>query len=281
MNRAVVVYLDYTRGLLQQFACLYRSYQYIGANKDTDLVVFGPKKSLELVPDDCIKIELEPLEGIWKTYRFMNSIYCVASKEADFLTSYDYILRTDVDTFLTPSWNDYIPAYYTVGRGAYANSDLVRTNLKQISQRFNLRHQGIHNIGSTHYGNASLVREVCKLSVDIAKYLLEEEFSENEGQWPGWFRGVSSMYSTEIAVNHLVDMIDIKPEMLDYDSTSINSISLHPHIHCWHTNNLFSKFKYGDGEYDQLQPNLASNEVRHYCLKMGLDAKRMFPNLFV
>jgi len=280
MKRAIAVYLDYTRGLLQQFACLYTSYKYINCSQDTDLVVFGPKVSLDLVPDDCIKVELNPLGGIWKTYRFINSISCVGSEQAEFLNSYDYVLRTDVDTFLTPAWNTYIPDYYSVGRGAYAGEE-VNKNTKRVAQKLNVRHQGIHNVGSTHYGASSLVRDVCNLSVEIAYYLLTKEFAVYGGAWPGWYRGVTSMYSTEIALNHLVDVIDIRPDQLDFDSTSTNSIYDHSHIHCWHTDNLFSKFKYGDGLYDHMLQDFESDEIRQYCLNIGLEAKKKLPRLFI
>lgn len=281
LKRAIVVYLEYSRGLLQQFACLYTSLKFINCSHDTDLVVFGTKQTLDLIPDDCIKVELNPLEGIWQTYRFMNSISCVGSKQAEFLNNYDYLLRTDLDVFLTPAWNSFFPTDYTVGRGAYCNNEEVRGNIKRIANKFNLRHQGVHNIGSTHYGTPSLVREVCKQSVDIAYYLLTEEFKDDYGAWPGWYGGVSSMYSTEIAVNHLVDEINVRPDMLDFDSTSTSSIHDHPHIHCWHTDHLFSKFQYGAGKYDHMLPSFNSNEVRQYCLTIGLEAKKRLPRLFI
>jgi len=280
MKRAIAVYLDYTHGLFKQFACLYTSYKFINCSQDTDLIVFGPKSSLDLVPDDCIKVELNPLDGIWKTYRFINSISCIGGKQAEFLNSYDYVLRTDVDTFLTPAWNTYIPNYYTVGRGGYSGEE-VKGNIIRVARKFNTRHQGIHNVGSTHYGASNLVRDVCKLSVEIAYYLLTEEFAKKEGAWPGWYRGVTSMYSTEIAVNHLVDVIDYRPDQLDFDSTSTNSIYYHPHIHCWHTDHLFSKFQYGDGKYDHMLSNFESVEIREYCLNIGLEAKKKLPRLFI
>ncbi|MED1205442.1 hypothetical protein [Heyndrickxia acidicola] len=281
MKRAIVVYLDYTRGLLQQFACLYTSFKYVDCSDNTDLVVFGPKASLDLVPNDCIKVELNPLEGIWKSYRFINSLHCISSDKSEFLAEYDYLLRTDVDTFLTPAWNPYLPNFYTVGIGAYCNTENVLKNIKRVSEKFGLRHQGLHNIGSTHYGGAIKVMEVCKLSEQIAYYLLTEEFAQDGGDWPDWFCGVTSMYSTEIAVNHLVDRLNIEPDILDFPSTSTNSFYHHPHIHCWHTDNLFSKFQYGDGKYDSMLDDIHSIEVRQYCLRMALKAKRSLPGLYI
>ena len=55
---------------------------------------------------------------------------------------------------------------------------------------------------------------------------------------------VASMYWLWIAANHFVDQINIDTERLDYGSASSESIDNHPHIHCWHTNNMFSKFQF-------------------------------------
>jgi hypothetical protein len=280
MKRAIVVYLDYTPGLLRQFACLYTSYKFINCSHDTDIVVFAPSKSLKLVPDDCIKVELNPLDGIWSSYRFINSISCLIDEKSSILENYDFILRSDVDTFLTPSWNHFYPEIYTVGKGAYYNTVEVKEGINRVSQKFNTRQQGIHNIGSTHYGETKLIRDVCKLTLDINHYLIKEEFAQNDGEWPSWFKGVSLLYATEIATNHLVDKFEARPDLLDFDSTSRDSIYSHPHIHCWHTDNLFSKFQYEYGAYDNIVPE-DNDEIRHYCLRMSLDAKMKYPQLYV
>ncbi|MCM3735098.1 hypothetical protein M3215_04525 [Bacillus cytotoxicus] len=278
MRRAVVVFVEDNKHLLLQLGCLYTSLKYIQSN-DTDLVVFGTKEALKKVPDDCIKVECElannPPEFL--RYRFINSISCLAGEQAAFLNHYDYILRTDADTFLTPAWNSFYPALYTVGRGGYVNDEKTRSNLKRISSQFHLRHQGLHNLGSTHYGNASLVREVCKLATTITAHILTEEFKDDEGKWPSWYRGVASMYGCEIAANHFVDQITIDPKRLDFGSASPESIDDHPHIHCWHTNNMFSKFQFTAGKYDDLSTDhLDINRIKDYCLFIALKSKQFF-----
>lgn len=278
MRRAVVVFVEDNRNLLLQLGCLYTSLKYI-QSKDTDLVVFGTKEALEKVPDDCIKVECEvasdPPEFL--SYRFINSISCLVGEHADFLNEYDYILRTDADTFLTPAWNDYYPALYTVGQGGYVNDQNTRDKLKQIAQKFNLRHQGLHNLGSTHYGSASLVREVCKLATEISAHILTEEFPDGEGQWPGWYKGVTTMYAAEIAVNHLVDQVIKDGIKIDFGSSSSNLIHNHPHIHCWHTDSMFSKFQFCADKYDHLDTkDLDKNIIKNYCLHVALMSKQYF-----
>ncbi|MHC0036668.1 DUF7164 domain-containing protein [Pseudoneobacillus sp. C159] len=278
MRRAVVVFVEENKHLLLQLGCLYTSLKFIKSH-DTDLVVFGTKEALKKVPNDCIKVECElandPPEFLH--YRFINSISCLALEQANFLDDYDLILRTDADTFLTPAWNKFYPALYTVGQGGYVNDDLTRSNLKRIAAKFQLRHQGLHNLGSTHYGSASLVRDVCKLATKITAHILTEEFKNGEGQWPSWYRGVASMYGCEIAANHFVDQIIKDGNRIDFGSASTESIDNHPHIHCWHTDNMFSKFQFTAGNYDDLSVDgLDINKIHNYCIFIALKSKEYF-----
>ncbi|WP_027339767.1 DUF7164 domain-containing protein [Halonatronum saccharophilum] len=275
MKRAIVVFVEDKKRFELQLKALYRSYKYI-KSKDTDFVVFGTKKALKWVPDDCIKVNYEILSEPkeFLEYRFINSISCLVGNQADFLDEYDLILRTDADTFLTPAWNSFYPDIYTVGKGGYTNNDEVRENLKRVAHSFGLRHRGIHNLGSTHYGNARLVRKVSSLALSIAEYLLTEEFKEDGGSWPGWFEGVTTMYSCEIAVNHLVDEFKVDGKKLDYGSAATDSIAVHPHIHCWHTNKRFSKFQFEAGNYDSISvKDLDIDKVNDYCLYIALKSQ--------
>lgn len=275
LKRAIVVFVEDKRPLKLQLQGLYTSYKYI-SSKDTDLVVFGTKEALEWVPDDCIKVEYNILSepDVFLNYRFINSISCLVGSQADFLDKYDLILRTDADTFLTPAWDSFYPDLYTVGQGGYANNNEVRENIKRVADYFGLRHQGIHNLGSTHYGNARLVREVSKLALSISEYLLATEFKDTEGAWPGWYSGVTTMYSCEIAVNHLVEKFIVDGTKLDYGSAATDSIATHPHIHCWHTDSMFSKFQFEAGNYDHLSTeNLDIDKVHNYCLYMALKSQ--------
>ena len=281
MKRAIVIYIENKRNLMLQFGCLYTSFKHI-KSKDTELVVFGTREALDIIPNDCVKVECESVidNPEWKGYYRLNSINCLNSKNSGILDRYDTILRSDVDTFITPAWNSFYPDMYMVGKGGYVNDDNTRSNLKRISEHFGLKHQGIHNMGSTHYGSSKLIREVCKLAMSTAHHLLNIEFVDHEGKWPGWYRGVTVMYSNDIAVNHLVDKTNLKidGEKLDYYSTSEESVLNHPHIHCWHTDKIFSKFRFIDGIYDNLSMNdLDIGKVKDYCLYMALKSKKDMP----
>lgn len=279
MRRAIVIFLENQRDLMLQFGCLYTSLKYI-QSKDTDLVVFGPSDALDKLPDDCVKVECPPLSEPpeWVNYRFINSLSCLVSENSHILESYDYLLRSDVDTVVTPAWNSFYPELYTTGRGWYVNNDEVRSNMKRVAHSLGLRHRGIHNVGSTHYGKPQWVREVCRLAVSLTYHILTKEFRDHPGQWPGWYQGVSSLYGTEIAFNHLIEQANPDQQQLDAFCTSQESIHKYPHIHFWHTFDLFSKFHFSAGYYDHLDTeNIDIVPIRNYCLFIALKSRKEMP----
>lgn len=279
MKRGIVLYIEDKRNLMLQFGCLYTSFKHVRPD-DTDLIVFGTEKALAKIPDDCIRVECAPASDmpVWYNYHYINSISCLTGEDADFLDKYDLLLRSDVDTFLTPAWNSFYPDLYMTGGGGYVNDEDTRTRLKNISSLLGLRHKGIHNIGSTHYGYAPLVRDVCRYAMKAALHIFTNEFPDGEGAWPGWYKGVTTMYASEIAVNGLVDQFRIDPMKLDYYSTSKESVNDHPHIHCWHTDEIFSKFWFWAGKYDHMSMDeLDIDIIRDYCLYMALKSRKEMP----
>lgn len=279
MRRAVVVFMEDKRDLMLQFGCLYMSLKHI-QSQDTDLIVFGTKEALKKIPDDCIKLECKKASNPPELLQYprINSIHCFTSQHADKLDDYDYILRTDADTFLTPAWNRYYPDAYTVGKGAYVFYQSVKDNLKRVASGLGYEHRGLHNLGATHYGKAKSVKEVSCLAASIAKHLLTKEFHRDKGKWPYWYGGVTNMYSNEIAVNHLIKDVSIDHHNLDFESTSQESVMNHAHIHCWHTNHIFSKFEFVAGKYDRLSTNnLDLMKIKDYCLYIALKSKREMP----
>lgn len=278
MKRAIVVYLEDKQFLINQFFRLYTSLKFIRAN-DTDILVFGTKEVLPKLPEDCLKIECNTVDGPpeVKNYLYLNSIHFFSDpKVSNILKDYDYILRSDADTFLTPAWNHYFPEKYTVGHGAYAFSEEVRRNLKRVAAQLGLNHRGIYNIGSTHYGKPEDVIKVHKEAFSISKFLLTEEFKDHEGRWPDWYRGVTLLYSCDIAMNHYIQDFNIDVVNIDYPSTAKDYIYEHVHIHCWHTDGLFSKFKIEEGAYDHYrQEDLDFNRIHEYCLYIALKAREI------
>jgi hypothetical protein len=116
------------------------------------------------------------------------------------------------------------------------------------------------------------------LSLPVTQHILNQEFHDGPGEWPRWYKWVSILYGTEIAVNHLVENICIDYGKLDYFSTSKDSIREHPHIHCWHSDECFSKFQFVAGKYDHTDlDGLDIDKVQDYCLYIALKSKLDMP----
>ena len=263
-------FVEDDRHLIQQVLALRHSWLYT-RSPDTDLVVMGPADVLARLPDDLVKIAQQPAadDPVWRGYRYANSVACLNGAGAERLDRYTHVLRTDVDTFITPAWNDFHPTNFLVGSGGYSNDDEIRQRLRDIAARYGLVHRGLTNVGATWYGPTEAVRRAGAFAEMLTKHILTHYFSEHEGEWPGWYRGVASMYAGEIAVNHCAPDAQ-RSELLEGFSTSREPLSRYAHIHCWHTDEKFSKHHFMSGRYTpEDAQNLDLNVVRDYCMAMS------------
>ena len=269
-RRAIVCFVGDRPHLVQQVLALRLSWLY-ARSPDTDLVVMGPAPVLARLPDDLVKIEQRSVENEpeWHGYYYTDSIISLNGAGAERLDHYSHILRTDVDTFITPAWNDFHPAEFTFGYGGYSNDDDVRRRIRDIAAQYGLTHHGITSIGSTWYGPTETVRRACAFSEMLIKHLLTHHFASDEGRWPGWYRGVSTLYAGEIAVNHCAPDAQ-HSELLDAPTTSLEPISRYAHIHCWHTDEKFSKHAFMAGRYTaEDAQDLKLENVRDYCMAVS------------
>jgi len=269
-RRAIVCYVDDHNHVIQQALALRQSWLYSECD-DTDLVAFGPESVVSRLPEDVVRIVQAPAadDPVWRKYRRVNSITCFNGTGSEQLESYSHLLRTDVDTFITPAWNEFRPTMFTHGKGGYSNSDDVRQRIRDIAAEYGLQHRGITNVGATWYGSTSLVRRAAAFTELLAKHIITHIFATDEGKWPGWFRGVSVMYACEIAVNHCAPDAE-RTHVLDSPSTSELPIVQIPHIHCWHTDKKFSKHWFMSRRYtEEDAQNLDLSIVRDYCMEMA------------
>jgi hypothetical protein len=239
---------------------------------DTDLVVLGPEELLTRLPDDLVKIAQQPAadDPIWRGYRFINALAGLNDVGAEQLNRYSHILRTDVDTFITPAWNSFYPMTFTYGTGGYAVDNAVRQRIRDVAAEYGLVHRGKTNIGSSWYGPTAVVRRAAAFAELLTKHLLNGDFASDPGQWPGWYRGVAIKYAGEIAVNHCAPDAQ-HSDLLDVSSSSTESIERYPHIHCWHTDQPFSKHVFMNGGYPlEEAENLDMEIIRDYCLALSL-----------
>jgi len=269
-TRAIVCFVENNDHLLQQVLALRQSWLYV-QSPDTDMVVMGPKSVLARIPDDIVKIEQRAVadDPEWFSYRYGNATAYLNGVGAHQLDRYAHILHTDVDTFITPAWNGFYPDGFVCGSGGYSNDDDVRDNIRAVAAQFGLQHRGLTNTGATWYGPTALVRRVAAMTEMLTRYILSRHFRSNEGAWPGWYRGVAQMYAAEIAINHCAPGAS-RTDQLDMFSTSRRSVRDYPHIHCWHTDEDFSKHRFMAGGYSASDArNLNLDIIADYALEMS------------
>jgi hypothetical protein len=270
-RRAIVCFVEEKEHLVQQLLALYLSWLETNS-PDTDLVVMGPEDVLARLPEELVKIPQQPAadDPVWGGYRYINPIAGLNGAGAAQLDGYSHLLRTDVDTFITPAWNTFYPATFTFGTSAYANNEEVRQRIQALAAEYGLTHRGLTNIHTTWYGPTAVVRRAAAFTELLTKHLLTHEFAQDAGHWPGWFRGVAVRYAGEIAVNHCAPEAQ-RSELLDAPSTSNESIERYPHIHCWHTNQHFSKHAFMAGKYSREDIDDRDVTIIHnYCLAVSL-----------
>ncbi|OQR98006.1 hypothetical protein ACHHYP_20405 [Achlya hypogyna] len=262
----------------------------------TDIVIYTTDMTEELAslncsteprmsrtePNKCIVVpDFVSMKTERFNYGYADSLKVVAM---DHNPLYDYLLRTDIDTFLTPAFATWKPAVVVVGQGGYVmDGTTTAARLEAISRKLNLTAPTLNNVGSTWYGPATVLRSCAQLTVTTMLYLHDHEFTDEEkspeyGQqgWPNWHHGVLTMYAGHLAMNHCARDVGIakREDMLDFPTTSLESPHEHAHLHTWQNGERFSKFAFMDGEYRRenlsaLHPN---ESIADYAMYLALDA---------
>ena len=110
------------------------------------------------------------------------------------------------------------------------------------------------------------------LQKSITEKLLRYGWPKGErGNWPGWFKGVSSMYAIEIAVNALVQPMQIHQGSFDCYCAYNKMSSLDLHIHAWQQNdaNIFNKKLWHENKLPKETYNYVPNFAGGYCLMIA------------
>ncbi|CAF0732743.1 unnamed protein product [Brachionus calyciflorus] len=226
------------------------------------------------------------------SYNYLDSILMAFEGYAYFKSAgYDYLIRSDMDTFLTPMFADWLPVHcndFVVGGGGYS-SEFNRKRFRRIAQNLGLNYPDAGGLGSTWYSTPDQFRLVSYLTLFGMGYLANEEFSEPERQgkvgtilWPDWHYGVLLLYGQNIALNHLIGSKQLSivklNELIDYPTANTQSIFKKLHLHVYHGEDMFSKFLFSLGRYDnqtisENDPN--ASQVKFYALRMALESKRL------
>lgn len=274
---AVTTYIDNKPEFHNEFWWLWRSWQYSRSDRVADLVAFvNPAADLRLLPKDGDGLRYVPLKPLssqaerWAGYPFINSIYYLTTQEAkDQLADYIYLMRTDNDCFLTRHFPMLQPRLATFGIGLYSQVPQVAKKLIDLCEKWGIMPQ-FNNIGSTFIAFREQALAYNQVHLDFCERLLVEEFQEAQGEWPGWFKGVLSMYAGNLSANAffgpnlVMGGLDCHCMSRDY------MCSTDYHIHAWHTYDYFSKFRWRAGEYREVDfKKLDVWRIADYCLAMA------------
>jgi len=142
---------------------------------------------------------------------YVDSMLILAEfKHAD---AYDILIRSDLDTFITPGFSDWtLPGKTALvaGRGAYGSHN-SNNHLRWVAEKkLGLKDAGMTNLGSTWYGRTSVMLAAAKLTLAIMSWLDTQEFSEYEkgpagvDGWPYVFAfPVDKYYFLDIGIGRL------------------------------------------------------------------------------
>lgn len=285
IKTAVVVYMPQNVNFLYQFVTmLYGSWKYININREmifnstaelniVDLLVFTRQNLFRELPKECKMLDIHDNAGIttptcWaihqgfettSKYKNLNSfIMFLRNDISEILSPYTYVLRTDIDVFLTPSFYGFRPTLDVVtGIGGYSNQ-FNQQRLRSIAKRLNLKHNSIHNIGSSWYGKTQSIINISKQASHLTRYLYDNEFKPNldglesidfikhpNGHWPNWYRLTASMYGAELAVNNEITGFSFQNfEHFDTSTCNPNPVWTHYQLHAYHTECEFNKARF-------------------------------------
>ncbi|CAF3740625.1 unnamed protein product [Rotaria sordida] len=252
---------------------------FIGVPLVTDTETFDAKRS-------------ESLYKNLRSYDYTDSINVIYEGYWTF-KMYDFILRTDIDVFIYRHFATYIPSDCTfiTGRGGYG-TNFNRRKLRRIANDMGFGHANISGMGSTWYGSPYDAYLVANQTLHSILWLTQYEFATPEREykldvlmWPEWHYGVLLLYGQHLALNHLVAINQIQiligENLLDQSSTD-NTVEYitqgtRLNLHCWHTDERFSKFAFKAGQYNRSELEKYKNDktAQAYAMRMALESKYM------
>ena len=283
------------------------------AHLKTDLVVFTPTggmdfaKSLGCVedrretfadPERCTVVEHVPLAKRSDPYdplsgyaNYIDSMLVLA--EYSGTHAFTYVIRSDLDTFLTPGFSNWVlpdGKVIATGRGGYGsrNANLHLTWVMQ--KRLGLQNRNVGGVGSTWYGESRVMQATAKVCVTAMRWLHTQEFSEFEQfhagteSWPNWHWPVMLLYGGHIALNQIPTerAQPHSPGVMELDHGSDGPeplVDSTKHIHCWHSNDFFSKLRFQMHQYDHtdISEHAGMESRRAYAGMIAISSDRLQP----
>ncbi|CAF3391802.1 unnamed protein product [Rotaria sp. Silwood1] len=294
VHLAVVLSLAEQGSHISEFHLLYESWRFVqnfwplSRQVVIDLIVFCEQPSCHQLPLSCLPLSykkkldliatcfyevLDPkIVEEWNDYLYMTSIAFILTKEyRKAIVDYHWILRVDQDAVLSPGLlmgligkhrKKLLPMQFG---GIEHGIEFTSERTRKIAKKLGYNHSGIHNLCSAWLVNPHDSVKIANLTTIIGRHFLKNEFGRNVpgienlpdiGEWPKWWRGVTSLYAAEIAINHIYSSTlshEHESSAIDHPSYSTDSIWNAWHIHCLHNEEYFSKFGHQDELKEFLQ----------------------------
>ena len=230
-----------------------------------------------LVPDDIY----------YQDYKFARSIVFPYDYQ-DPLDGYDYVLKTDTDVFIGPELTNlpFEKNKVFIGRGHYSHGSNMESDMTKIANDFGYPdYKRIQDMSSTIVCEKDILIKLMTLADSLSKEMYYG--LKDDGEWSksiyrgqvGSGNGICSMYSLEIILSSLSNSLEIEvTDKIDCPSNWNSEVAGIYHIHCYHNEDIYSKFKARVGEYHSIE---TSNEesISNYCLSHHTDRiKKGFTN---
>ncbi|UJR20043.1 hypothetical protein I4U23_023177 [Adineta vaga] len=296
---AVVVSLAKQTSHIAEFHLLYNSWHFLqnfpplSEQVILDLIVFCEQPSCSQLPAPCLPLSFNhpnrsritprcfyeelsvQIVQQWQDYLYMTSIAFLLTPEyRRVIFQYQWILRVDQDAILSPgllfgllgkhSIKLYDMQFGATGHGIQFTFERIRS----IAKKLGYKHMGIHDLCSTWLVHPNDSIQIANLTTIIGRHFLKNEYGPHVpgienlpaiGEWPKWWRGVTSLYAASIAINHIFSSSIARHHQspaLDHPSASGDSVWKAWHIHSLHNDEPFAKFRHRGNlrEFTEIDP---------------------------
>lgn len=252
-------------------------------NDNFTFVLFAEPESFSKIkraPNVLVYEYKSPEDDYYSKYRFAKSLIFVKENE-NILKEYDYIIKTDTDVFFTPSLNDHVfdeRIYFGYGHHKSSVDQMFYFANKYGYDNYKNIVSPNSTIISTSKDMISIMEESDALCKKIFYDLCPDaDYWKTSDRWgKELYAGTATLIATEIvlAANYKEDML-VHTSKIDADcSSSYNFLDVY-HIHQWHTENIYSKFKARSGDYDSMD-YAEDQSIASYALNIFLKNKKEF-----
>lgn len=252
-------------------------------NDNFTFVLFAEPESFSKIkraPNVLVYEYKSPEDDYYNKYRFAKSLIFVKENEK-ILKEYDYIVKTDTDVFFTPSLNDHIfddKIYFGYGHHKSSVDEMFYLANKYGYSNYKNIISPNSTIISTSKDMISIMEEsdiLCKkIFYDLSP---DGDYWKTADKWgKELYAGTSTLIATEIVLaSNYEESKLIFTDKIDADCTSNDNFLNVYHIHQWHTDDIYSKFKARDGAYD-LMDYATDQSIASYGLNIFLKNKKEF-----